>query len=518
MQSPLQSSELSERQSTPPDRLERLRGSANLILLSAKTPYFVWGLAATLRVREYFYNRSLWLDEAHVVLKVLAPNFWEVIASGNWNQTLPVGMAVVMRVLVGVIGDSEYVLRLMPLLCSLLSFPLFYRISREYLKPQLVPLALLLFSVAPPLVYYAAEAKHYSSDVFVCLLLLVLALEVMRSDFKTKTWVLGVAACASTWFSFTSVFVSLGIAVAFGAQTLRAGRPERLAKGVPWITCWALSLGFHYYASLRYLVSNPTLHRQWVSWGGFGPATYDSLAWAKWFVSVWFGRLPSTFGISYGYFASAFASFGAWLLLRRLRPKSYLILMPMVFLILAAAAGYYPVLTRVALFAAPLYLLALIQGIGSAMELRPLKFLGWGATAVLSGQLFLGATYNFVHPSVREHIRPLLTHLREKQQPEDLVYVSQYAKDAFNYSVRRHPLVGPVSIGISCRDVPLEVCEKDFLRRVVGRERLWVLLSHVMPEEKDRLVHIADRWGERASTVESGDTTLLLYRFKQREL
>ncbi|MCB0416308.1 MAG: glycosyltransferase family 39 protein [Bdellovibrionaceae bacterium] len=486
-----------------------------LVLFSQKTPYFVFALALVLRLREYLHNRSLWLDEAHVALKVLAPSFWDDILSGNWYQTLPVGIAVLTRVLVAVFGDSEYVLRLLPLLCGLLSFPLLFRFSREYLKPQLVPLALLLFSVAPPLVYYSSEVKQYSSDVFICLSLLVLAADAMRSNFKTRVWPLGLLASLLTWFSFPAVFVCLGIAMAFAAQIPSGERLKKIAKAVPWAVFWGLSLGLHYFTFLRYISTNSKLVQQWEGWGGFGPSSGSLVVWARWLVTA-LTTFPATIGISFGRFAAALALFGAFVLLRSYRPKSYLILAPAAFLVTAAAAGYYPVLLRVVLFAAPLFLIALLKGLEAAGCTRFTKVLAWGAAIILSGQVVVGAAQNFLHPSVREHIRPLLGHLKKELKRGDAVYISQFASDAFEYSLRREPLPAPTFVG-QCRGVPTEVCEKDFLGRVEGAEYLWVFLSHVTPEERYLLVRIADKWGERLSELESGNALLLYYHRKERE-
>jgi hypothetical protein len=58
------------------------------------------------------------------------------------------------------------------LLAGLISLFVFHEVARLYLSPKAVPIAFILFSLSRSLVYYSSEAKQYSTDVLVTLVLL----------------------------------------------------------------------------------------------------------------------------------------------------------------------------------------------------------------------------------------------------------------------------------------------------------------------------------------------------------
>ncbi len=83
------------------------------------------------------------------------------------------------RLAVLVFGEGEHALRLIPLLGSLAALPLGWQVARRVLPPGLgPPLALGLLATGIPFIFYAAQAKPYSTDVAVALLLIALALAV----------------------------------------------------------------------------------------------------------------------------------------------------------------------------------------------------------------------------------------------------------------------------------------------------------------------------------------------------
>jgi uncharacterized membrane protein len=69
-------------------------------------------------------------------------------------------------------GGGELVLRAIPLLAALVSIFLFWRVTNMTLSPRAVPMAVALFALSPTLIYFSAEAKQYSSDVAITIVLL----------------------------------------------------------------------------------------------------------------------------------------------------------------------------------------------------------------------------------------------------------------------------------------------------------------------------------------------------------
>ena len=93
----------------------------------------------------------------------------------DYNQGAPIGFLLLVKASTELFGRSEYALRLVPFIFGIVSVLLFYRVARDFIVPSAVPLAVALFAILPPLVYYSSEVKQYSGDVMATLLLLGMA-------------------------------------------------------------------------------------------------------------------------------------------------------------------------------------------------------------------------------------------------------------------------------------------------------------------------------------------------------
>ena len=121
---------------------------------------------------------------------------------------------MVQRASVQLFGPNEYALRLFPLLCGLASLFLFYYLAKKCLNRKAVPIAIALFAILLPLIYYSSEAKQYSSDVAVALCLLAVAAPLSRT----------VADASQNGFAGTRW---RGIHLVFSSRDIRAGRHRR---------------------------------------------------------------------------------------------------------------------------------------------------------------------------------------------------------------------------------------------------------------------------------------------------
>src|SRR3990172_1675949 len=133
------------------------------------------GLGIVFRLVQYLYNRSLWLDEAALALNIIDRPFAGLLASLDYDQAAPLGYLVIEKAMVLLLGDSEYSLRLFPLIAGVVSVLLFYWVARQHLDLLAALIAVGLFATSRELIYYSAEVKQYGSDVLVALALLLAA-------------------------------------------------------------------------------------------------------------------------------------------------------------------------------------------------------------------------------------------------------------------------------------------------------------------------------------------------------
>lgn len=105
--------------------------------------------------------------------------------------------------------ELTYCFRLLPLLCGIGSLFVFYFLSKDLLKSKFaILLSMWLFAQNGPLIYYSCEFKPYSSDVFLCILMLLMYKKI---SFKNITLLNSIGysilfACLML-FSFPCLFI-----------------------------------------------------------------------------------------------------------------------------------------------------------------------------------------------------------------------------------------------------------------------------------------------------------------------
>jgi hypothetical protein len=423
-------------------------------------------LAAALRFRQYFADRSLWLDEAMLSLNILHRSFAQLWQPLDYHQGAPIGFLGIEKWAVTTFGTSEYALRLFPLLAGIASIFLFYFLARRVLVSAAVPLALALFAISPTLIYYASEVKQYSSDVALALLLLYLAV-------TERILLLGICGAVAIWFSHPAVFVLGGI---FGVLLVRHWRNWKVhVAGALWVGSFAVC----YFVLLRRLSQDAMLLDYWQQ--NFMPFPPNP----KWFEDSFF----NLFGLSAALRFTGLAAFvflcGGVSLWGRNRETPLLLLSPVVPMLLASAVHKYPFGGRLALFLVPILLLLMAEG---AETIRAVAGNGFGVILVVVLLIDPGlyTLHRFVSPfsgteragvMPLEEMRPLAVQLKSRFRDGDAVYVYHDAKPSFEYYEERIGFPNEnVRMGTAGGDDPKSY-EAD-LRGFTGK-RVWVVLSHM---------------------------------------
>lgn len=162
-------------------------------------------IGGILHIAPYFYNRSLWVDEAMLASSICTRSFSELVVSPlDFGQSASVGWLFIVKLFTQVFGVSEFVLRLWSLLSAFGCIILFYLLSKDRVKKNYALLFTALFALADKYIYYANESKPYMSDNLGCLL--VLYIWQKFKDKKIKLIYVGLLYALLVWFSFSAVF------------------------------------------------------------------------------------------------------------------------------------------------------------------------------------------------------------------------------------------------------------------------------------------------------------------------
>jgi hypothetical protein len=418
-------------------------------------------LGVALRVGRWIIDQPVWLDEAMLALGIIHRPLGAVLLSPlPYGQITPPGFLLAQWVSVSLFGPSGRALRLAPLLASLISLPLFTRLARRVLRDDgLVVAAVWLFACNRALVTYAAEAKPYAWDVTAAIVLM-LAIDC-------RPLVAGALGAVLVWCSYPAVIVLAGLAIV----------RRRVSVAIMWAVSAAPAM---WVAEHRLSPSDREyLHRFWAdgfwrtwSWPVTQPAhVLDALL-----------RVPP--GI-------------VWLvaiLVGVLCMRRRAVMVPVLVAMGAAAAGFYPLSSRLALYLMPSALLA-IAAVPRAQWIV-------GAFVVIQG-------VESLFPDNREDMRTVATGLSRMRQPGDAVYVYYGAVPTFEYYA---DTTGITRGGCHRTDWPAYLEELAKLR---GRRRVWLVVAHEFEgngvREDSLLVRYLNATGRANLTIPARSAFATLY-------
>lgn len=440
-----------------------------------------------LRFLGYFRNRSLWFDEAALAVNIVERPLAGLFRPLEFHQGAPVGFLVVEKILTSLLGPSEFALRLFPLICGLLTVLLAVVVARLYVSRSAVPFAVALVALNPSLIYYSSEVKQYSSDAFVTLALLWAFVRLAESDLNGRRMaVLAVLGSAAVWFSHPAVFLLAGAGIVFLVSARSDKR--RTVRLALVLTVWAASFVLLYVVSLRHLADD---HALLDFWGQYFPGhpiwRAQTLVWLFDAFSAAFHD-PAGLAIlsGMGFFLVGWAG-----LFRRNRTLGWIVFGAGGALLLAGLTHRYPLGSRLLIFAVPIMLLLVAEGVATVCVRLPHGNLVEVAVACLVLALPVLNAIRGVSGIQRDDIRPVIEYVNARAGPSDAWYVYFQAQPQMRYysDVFGRPVKW--KLGSDCGgDTACYARDVDALS---GVSRAWIVFSHELVRDgtNDRAILVA---------------------------
>ena len=181
--------------------------------------FVLFGVLA--RAIRYYLCFPLWDDESFLCVNFIDRSFAELLQPLDFHQVAPVLFLWTERAAVKLFGFSEYSLRLIPFVSSIISLFLFSRVAQRLLPGPAVLFAVAVFSVSYPQIRYAAEAKPYGTDMFLSLVMLSLVVEWYQH--RNPRLLIGLALLMPVALggSYPAVFAAGGLSLVVGSVLLR---------------------------------------------------------------------------------------------------------------------------------------------------------------------------------------------------------------------------------------------------------------------------------------------------------
>lgn len=494
------------------------------LLRSYGVPVAIIALALAARMAQYLSNRSLWLDEAYLVLNILGRDFGGLLRPLDSHQIAPPLFLWAVKLAVSLWGDSEFVLRLVPLIGSILSLPLFYYITWRMTGPTGAWIATALLGWSQSLIYYASEVKPYATDALATIVACALTLPLIEGPNADRPpyWRLflaGILGALLPWFSYPSTFVLGGIGLVMLIRpTLRRSFRLALRLSIPPLL-WSISLVVLYRTVLRAGLGDEFLRAFWRDF--FAPFPPHSLADLYWYLQAWFDFLVFAGGLPfYGLATFAWLAGGIALWQSGRRPLALALFLPLAAATVASMLKLYPLYIRVMLFAVPPVFLLIACG-GEAIY-RMLSGHSRLIAVLWVGLLLLHPFYRSLSvlnaPWTNEEVRPAIQYIRDHWQAGDHLYVYHGAAPVFLYYAPRFGLDNPAlyQIGRSSNG-DFAILQEDVVRLPQGR--VWFLFSHIytfngLSEQVFLLSQLGQR-GTRLDQVETSGAAAFLYELHQ---
>jgi hypothetical protein len=406
----------------------------------------------------------------------------------EFNQAAPPGFLLVQWVLVRAFGASEYIFRLYPLLCSVAALFLATLLGLRLTSSTGLVVLIGLLAICQKLVYFASEAKQYSSDVVVTLVVVLLALRTRsRGLTRSDLVLLGVVGAGAIWFSHPAIFVLAGVGLYVGLLQFQAHRRAvtRLAfVFVPWL---ASAAAFQFLVVSRATVTE-LMQNYWKAYfAPFPPASVDDLRWYLYYpFHVFEDPLSLHFsGLAAFLFAAGCVSYASS---REHRLDLMLFVSPIGFALIGSMVHLYPFGVRLLLFLVPLLSLLIAHGVASLSGAGPRKVVAAAAAGLLFLHPTWDALYRVARPTTVQEVRPVIEEMQRTFRQGDRIYVHKMAAPAFQFYAPKYGL-----------DMSRATLESD---RVGGRPYLEEWSTHLSKGDRCWLVFALEPWRDQQVIAE----------------
>jgi uncharacterized membrane protein len=481
------------------------------------------------RLIQYLSNRSLWSDEAMLATNIVDRSYAELLKPLDFNQAAPPLFLWIEKAAIQVFGNSEYALRLFPLIAALISLIAFYKLANRYASEIAAPIAIILFACLKHLLYYATEVKQYSSDVMVTLLLCLLLLPRRHQILNSRQLLLlGLIGSLLIWLSYPTVFVLAGIEIS-ALLTASHSRKQMIVNRSPLYLVWIVSFVSLYWLTIRGALSNESLTS---SWEAKYPNSLLDISWLfNAVVQFFYNPLGFDLGLPHDIAIFAFIV-GCIACYRRNRSLLLTVAAPLIVTLIAAFLHKYPFRDRLVLFLTPLALLILAESIPFLLTQfrhrhRLALALGVLVSCVLLAPPIVQASQLVAYPTQVEELRPVIAYVRSHQQPGDRLYVYRSAKQQFFYYAPRYGyaptdyVVGKLAM-VSGNSRKPKLSEKGVkqtkqeVERFKGNPRVWFLFCRASDVEERKFLSIIQPIGQQLDGFKQHNAFVYLYDLSRR--
>jgi len=491
-------------------------GKINNLFTQHQIVWIIIVFGTICRLSQYIFNRSLWIDEAALALKVINYSYVQLFNPFIHPsepffvqfQMAPLGFLFLVKFLVQIFGDHEYVLRFFPLVFGISSLFLFRNFAREFLNDRAALFALGIFALSFPLIIYSSEFKPYSCDVLMTLLLYFMFRVFYTHDLTFKhVIVFGFAGAVAVWFSFPATIVLInGIIFMFFLMVFHKNW-IKLSYFVGMAFIWTASFIVYYLMYLQDFLEQS----QWLDfwWKNFYFRFFPISDFTAFFTMMFVNPV----GLYFKYLTAAFFIGGCVLIFLKRRDHFLLLIGPLILTWIFSAFHKYPFYGRLIHFLVPCLIVFIAEGMDHMVKMTKgkqsvISIMILSLLYIPSGAL---ATHRIFKPYTRENIKPVLSKMNELRKDNDVISMHPDARYALRYYAKRFDLGNHKTLNVyQINNIDLFL--NDF-HNMKDKKRVWIIFSHINDTEKSSILSSLNEAGNNLYHYQTHRASAYLYTF-----
>jgi hypothetical protein len=464
----------------------------------------------------FFADISFWNDEAAFALNIVHKDFVDLFKTMEHSQVAPIGFCLFEKLSVGILGDTETALRLLPYLAGTIAIGLVFIFVHNAAGfwPALLCAAQLAVIKEP--IFYSNNLKPYASDIAIALALMLIA---WKSDGARSSWLqllfIAISGVIAIWFSFPTVFVLGGIGAMWLMDWLSEPRKKPFFILTAICSLWLISFWLQF-RLLQTQSSNAYLLEFWRE--HFLPLAPKTLADLEFFVKLpGIFRNPLWTGLPL--ISSILFISGCLIIWKHNRRLLVLIVVPLMLNLIASSFKKYPFGDRMLQYGIMnLFIpisISLVFLFAWCSEKKWQKIIVMLLIICNLAEPAVNAAKNIFVPKKREQVKQIVEQLAIHESGDEPYYIFGSSFYTYKYYMERMGVkpqlvvVGPVVSELDHTD------PKEELSALHGH--YWMLFGHAKQHndhdyEKD-YIQEADRRGTLLEKIIDFGGSAYLYNF-----
>jgi len=427
-----------------------MKKNAKLITL-----IFIFSLGFLLRIHAYLVNNSFFVDEILLAFNVIFKSYPQLLSPLQYSQAAPFLFLFLTKLITSKLGFGELAFRLIPFLSSIASVVAFYFLTKKVFDNfRARILALFLFCINFQLLFYTQVFKPYSSDILITVLILLTAFSIDMKKIKWQhSFILGVLSSIAFCFSFTALFVILG--VIFVHLCFSKAFKNTTIFFLPNLT----ALIWYSAINLNTITHSNYLNEYWAN--GFNILGLE-------IYKINYNFLFSFY--NYPLFFIFLLIIGIVWLYKSDKFKTFILISPIIITFIAAAFKIYPFERRLILFLLPIFLIFIVIPFDKVkFDKNFLNILVIIVSLVFFINYAINYSTSFIVQRVsylRQDVKPLLKILINEKKKDDILYIYYGSNPSYMY----YSILMPIpkenlykGIMLENNQNPLLAIEKDLL-------------------------------------------------------